>query len=122
MRRIRVAAAPPPEVVFSTPIAGETDVLPTSGVRIQFSRDIDPATFKGHIRRHAIRTWRARGARSEFTTQYLPGTRVLELKFAAPLERFSTVTVELQEGILGTDKQPLAPWTLTFGTGRIGIG
>ena len=55
--------------------------------------------------------------KAEFTTQYLPGTRVLELKFANPLERFRTVTVELQDGILGTDKQPLEPWTLNFQTG-----
>ena len=75
--------------------------------------DMDPATFKGHIR---ARYTTGTGATLEFTTQYLPGTRVLELKFAAPLERFSSVTIELQEGILGADKQPLAPWTLSFGT------
>jgi hypothetical protein len=43
--------------------------------------------------------------------------RVLELKFARPLERFRTLKIELQEGILGTDKQPLKPWTLTFALG-----
>jgi hypothetical protein len=53
----------------------------------------------------------------DFSTQYLPGTRVLELKFANPLERFRTITVELQDGILGRDKQPLKPWTLNFQTG-----
>jgi hypothetical protein len=42
---------------------------------------------------------------------------VLELKFAKPLERFSTVTVDLLEGILGTDQQPLKPFTLTFSLG-----
>jgi len=114
MAVIRVAAAPPPAVIFSTPIAGEDDVLPTSGVRIQFSRDMDAATFRGHIRAHYTT---GSAATLEFTTQYLPGTRVLELKFAAPLERFSGVTIELQEGIIGSDKQPLAPWALTFGTG-----
>jgi hypothetical protein len=36
------------------------------------------------------------------------------LKFARPLERFRTLKVELEEGILGTDQQPLKPWTLTF--------
>jgi hypothetical protein len=111
---IRVAAAPPPEVVFSAPTGGETDVLPTSSVRIQFSRDMDPATFRGHIR---VRSANAGAAPAEFTTQYLPGTRVLELKFMNPLERFARVTIELHEGILGMDKQPLAPWTLTFETG-----
>jgi hypothetical protein len=111
---IRVAAAPPPEVVFSAPTGDETDVPTTSSVRIQFSRDMDPATFRGRIRVHYAN---AAASPIEFTTQYLPGTRVLELKLATPLERFTPIVVELQEGILGTDKQPLAPWTLRFETG-----
>jgi len=111
---IRVAAAPPPEVVFSAPIGGETDVRPTSSVRIQFSRDMDPATFRGRLR---VRQASAPDAPVAFTTNYLPGTRVLELKFAQPLERFSRITVDLQDGIIGTDKQPLSPWTLMFDTG-----
>jgi hypothetical protein len=109
---IHVAPAPPPEVVFSAPLGGETDVAVTTSVRIQFSRDIDPSTFRGHIR---VQT--GDGRTIEFTTQYLPGNRDLELKFAAPLDRFMAVVVELQEGILATDKQPLAPWTLKFQTG-----
>lgn len=111
---IRVPAAPAPEVVFSAPIGGETDVLPTSSVRIQFSRDMDPASFRNRIR---VRQANAPDAPVAFTTNYLPGTRVLELKFPQPLERFSMVTVDLQEGIVGTDKQALPPWTLTFETG-----
>jgi len=110
---IRVAAAPPPEVVFSAPTGGETDVLPTGSVRIQFSRDMDAASFRNRIR---VRYANGSTAPVTFTTNYLPGTRVLEIKFAAPLERFSAVVVELQEGIVGTDKQPLAPWTLQFET------
>jgi hypothetical protein len=46
---IRVAAAPPPEVLFSAPTEDESDVLLSSTIRIQFSRDIDPATIKGHV-------------------------------------------------------------------------
>ena len=42
---------------------------------------------------------------------------MLELKFTKPLERFRTVRIELGEGILGTDKQPLKPWTLSFDVG-----
>ncbi len=34
-----------------------------------------------------------------------------------PLERFRTVTVELRDGVVGTDKQALKPWKLTFQTG-----
>lgn len=120
--QIRVPAAPPPEVVFSAPIAEETDVPLSTNVRIQFSRDIDPTTLRNRIRvSYSDAETRERGEpvtpTVEFTTQYLPGTRVLEIKFRDPLERFRTLTVSLQDGILGTDKQPLAPWTLEFQTG-----
>jgi hypothetical protein len=119
---IRVPAAPPPEVVFSAPTQDETDVSMGASVRIQFSRDLDPATIKGHVRvSYLTEETVVRGEpttpAAEFTTQYLGGNRVLELKFAKPLERFRTVKVELLEGILGTDQQPLAPWTLTFAVG-----
>ncbi len=61
---IRVPVGPPPEVVFSTPIDDETDVLQSAFVRIQFSRDLDPATLKGHVQRALSRVadrraWRA---------------------------------------------------------------
>ena len=46
---IRVSAAPPPEVVFSTPTQDETDVSMSTTVRIQFSRDIDQSTLKGNM-------------------------------------------------------------------------
>lgn len=111
---VRVEAAPPPEVVFSAPTGDETDVLLTTSVRIQFSRDMDQATFRGRVR---VRYENPAAPAVQFTTQYLPGNRVLELRFPAPLDRFTKLVVELQEGILGTDKQPLAPWALTFETG-----
>ena len=119
---IRIPMGPPPEVVFSAPTSEETDVQLATNVRIQFSRDINPATFKGNIAvKYSEAETRERGEpdtpRIDFTNQYLPGTRVLELKFANPLERFRTVTVQLSDGILGSDKQPLKPWTLNFQTG-----
>jgi hypothetical protein len=52
-----------------------------------------------------------------FTIQYFPANNVLELKFAENLERYRTIKVDLLEGILATDKQPLEPWTLSFVTG-----
>ena len=119
---IRVPAGPPPEVIFSAPTEDETDVSQSSSVRIQFSRDIDPATIKGHVR---VRYFEAQNAGrgepsppiAEFTTQYNGANRVLEIKFTKPLDRFRSVKVELLEGILGTDAQPLKPWTLTFAVG-----
>jgi hypothetical protein len=116
---VRVPAAPPPEVVFSAPTQDESDVSLSSSVRIQFSRDIVPATLKGRVRaRYLESETRDRGEpvtpTAEFTFQYAGANRVLELKFTRPLERFRTLQIELLEGILGTDQQPLKPWTLTF--------
>ncbi len=119
---VRVAAAPPPEVIFSAPTEEESDVSTSSSVRIQFSRDLDPATLKNHIRVSYLAAQTAERGEldtpaADFTFQYLPANRVLQLKFNKPLERFRTVKVELLEGILGTDQQALKPWTLTFGVG-----
>jgi hypothetical protein len=119
---ILVSAAPPPEVVFSTPTQDETDVSMGTSVRIQFSRDIAQATLRGNIRVRYLEAQTAERGEpttptAEFTLQYIPASRVLELKFTKPLERFRTVHVELGDGILGTDKQPLKPWVLSFDVG-----
>ena len=72
---IRVPAAPPPEVCSAPRLEAETDVPLSTNVRIQFSRDISPATFKGRI---TARYMQAPGGTSqpdapiEFTTQYCP--------------------------------------------------
>ena len=119
---IRVPAAPAPEVVFSAPTQDETDVMTSTNVRIQFSRDLDPATLKGRIRASYVRAQSLeRGEPDtppiELTTQYNAPSRVLEVRFTKPLERFRTVKLELSEGIIGTDAQPLKAWTLTFSLG-----
>ena len=117
-------AAPPPEVIFSTPTQDETDVSLGTTVRVQFSRDIDPATLKGKVRVHYLDSQTAERGEpvtptAEFSTQYQALNRVLEIRFPKPLERFRTLNVDLQEGILGTDQQPLKPWTLTVHARRI---
>jgi len=119
---IRVSAAPQPEVVFSAPTQDETDVSMSTSVRIQFSRDIDRNTLRGHIIAHYLQSQTAERGEpdtptAEFTTQYVAATRVLELKFTKPLERFRTIKIELSDEIQGTDKQPLKPWTLSFDLG-----
>jgi hypothetical protein len=120
--QVRVPAAPPPDVIFSAPTEDESDVSMSTTVRVQFSRDIDPSTLKGHIRvRYLDSQTVERGEpvtpTADFTFQYSGPSRVLELRFAKPLERFRTVKVDLLEGILGTDGQALKPWTLTFALG-----
>ena len=116
---IRVPAGPPPEVVFSAPTHDETDVSKGTTERIQFSRDLDVATLKGRIKPHYLESQSAERGEpvtpsAEFTFQYSGANRVLEIKFAKPLERFRTLKVDLIDGILGTDGQPLKAWTLTF--------
>jgi hypothetical protein len=119
---VRVPAAPPPTVVFSAPTEDETDVSLSTSVRIQFTRDLDRTTLRGHIRARYLEAQSTERGEpttppAEFTFQYNGASRVLELKFTKPLERFRTLKVELLEGILGTDGQPLKPWTLTFALG-----
>ncbi|HJZ71258.1 MAG TPA: Ig-like domain-containing protein [Vicinamibacterales bacterium] len=119
---IRVPAGPPPEVVFSAPTQDETDVLTGTTVRIQFSRDIDTATLKnrihaGYLQAQSVERGEPTPPPADFAYQYAAFNRVLELKFKQPLERFRTVKIELLEGVMGTDGQPLKPWTLTFETG-----
>jgi Big-like domain-containing protein len=119
---IRVPAGPPPEVIFSTPIADETDVVLATTVRVQFSRDIDQATLKGRIRAAYLGAQIGGGGEpaapaADFTFQYVGANRVLEVRFTKPLERFRTLKVDLLDGILGTDGQPLKPWSVSFSLG-----
>ncbi len=119
---VEVAPPIPPEVLFSLPTAGETDVSLDTTVRIQFSRDIDPETLPGHVRvSYSAQESTERGEPQPpaigVRLNYREPNRVLEISFDEPLQRFRTVTVQLQEGILGTDGAPLAPWTLTFTVG-----
>jgi hypothetical protein len=105
---------PPPEVVFSAPTDGETDVDPSASVRIQFSRDVRPDSIGGQV---GVNYMGVTQAPPTFTTSYDPGKRVLEIKFASALEPFRTVQVSLKSGIVATDGQPLGAWTLTFSVG-----
>ena len=119
---IRVPSGPPPEVIFSAPTEDETDVAMATTVRIQFSRDIDQATLKGRIKAHYLASQGTERGEpvtpaADFTFQYAGANRVLELRFTKPLERFRRLNVDLLDGIMGTDGQPLKPWTLSFSLG-----
>ena len=119
---IRVPAGPPPEVIFSAPTQDETDVAMGTTVRLQFSRDIDQTTLKGRVKPHYLESQSAERGEpvtpsAEFTVQYAGANRVLEIRFTKPLERFRTLKVDLLDGILGTDGQPLKAWTLSFSLG-----
>ncbi len=109
------ALGPPPEVIFSVPVPNQTDVSATSTVRIQLSRDLDPASLNGRIR--VAYVGGASDMPPQFTVRLDERERVLMLQFAQPLERWRTVRVDLLDGIKGTDGQLLKPWALTFTVG-----
>jgi hypothetical protein len=110
-------ALPPPAltVVFSSPTEAETDVTPTAPIRIQFSRGLKESTLAGRVRVSYL------GLAAEnppaFKTTYDAPTRAIQLQFAAPLEPFRTVKVELLDGLQAFDGGPLAPWMMTFTVG-----
>ena len=114
---------PTPTVVFSAPTADELDVSQNASVRIQFSRDMNPDTFAGQVQARYLASESAERGEPQppplaFSTNYDAGRRVLELKFAAPLQRFRTVEVRLLEGIRSTEDRPIGgPWTLRFTVG-----
>ncbi len=109
---------PPPEVVFSAPIADDVDVSPSTTVRIQFSRDMKAATFKDRVR--VAYFGGAAGPTPTppaFRTAYHDDERELEITFEQPLQRFRSVRVDLLEGITALDGAVMAPWSLTFSVG-----
>jgi hypothetical protein len=111
---------PAPQVVFSTPTTDETDADRAGAIRIQFSRDMDGKTFSGRVKVSYTGPAPpgAPPAPPSFTIRYLEGTRALEIKPSAPLDRFRVVKVDLLEGIASAiDNLPLPPWSFTFTTG-----
>jgi hypothetical protein len=115
-------AGPPPVVVFSVPTDGEIDISPNAPVRIQFSRDVDRTSLTGRVRvsydgGQSAQRGEAQPPTVEPVLNYVEASRVLELRFREPLERFRVVRIELQEGIKGADGAMAKPWSLTFTTG-----
>ena len=99
--------------------AAYTAVLPTSSVRIQFSRDLAPLSLKGRVRiEYAPAPGGGAAATpiTDFTTEYRGAARVLEVKFTKPLAHLRTVHVTFNEGVVGTDQQGLKSWSLSFET------
>jgi hypothetical protein len=112
--------APPPGVIFTAPIPDDTDVDRTAPVRIQFSTDMDAASIKNRVKVAYVARegGPAPPPPPAFTATYNDPAHAVEIRFEAPLERFQEVKVELLEGIMALDGQPLKPWSLTFSTGR----
>lgn len=113
---------PPVEILFTAPAEGESDVRLAERIRIQLSRDLDPATLKDHVRiTYSPADSQERGEAQPpsiaFTANYTKENRALEIRPAAPLERFRLIKLEILEGVKGPDGGPMKPFTLTFTTG-----
>jgi hypothetical protein len=121
---VAIALPPPPpvEILFTAPTEGESDVRSTERIRMQLSRDLDPATLKDRVRMtYSAADSKERGEAQPpsiaFTTSYTKENRALEIRPTEPLQRFRLVKLEILEGVKGTDGGPMAPFTLTFTTG-----
>jgi hypothetical protein len=115
--RVEVAAPPPPkepsEVVFSSPTNDETDVSPAAPIRVQFSRGLREASLSTRLRLNYV----GETTQIPFKVTYNAAARAIEIRPAAPLDRFRTVRLELSEGAEAFDGAPVKPWTVTFSTG-----
>jgi hypothetical protein len=115
-----VPAAPktPADVVFHSPTDGETDVTPTSPVRVQFSKGLNEASLTGRVRATYVGGPPAADGGLALKTSYDAANRAIEIRFAQPLEAFRTVKVELLDGITAFDGGPVVPWAVTFSVGN----
>ncbi len=115
----RAVPSPSPEVIFSTPMQNDTGVATDALVRFQFSRDMDPESFDGHVGVAYFGTAPSdsEDAGPEFTVEYRARNRVLNVTLTEPLKAYSTVEVTLSEGSLATDGAALVPHELRFSTG-----
>ena len=116
-----VAEAPPPpqepgEIVFSSPIDGETNVSAAAPIRVQFSRGIDPATLNGRFRLAYIGGTPPQST-PDVQATYDGGANAVVLRMSAPLEPFRTVKLELLDGVKTFDGAPVKPWSVTFSVG-----
>jgi hypothetical protein len=121
LAEVEVPVPPPPpiEVVFSSPTPDEVDVAPTSAVRIQFSRGLDPKSVEGAFRVAYVGTPGPGAAPSvpPFQTTYDAANRAITLRFKEALQPFRTVRVEVGDTLKAFDGAPTKPWTLVFSIG-----
>jgi hypothetical protein len=116
---------PPPEVIFSDPAEGEIDVSLRAPVRLQFSREMNPDSFKGNVRwtfttvdavNVGAGTPQEAPRHPEF--KYDRAKRSLEIRLVLDSSAsYRNVILELADGIAATDGARLKPWQLSFAFG-----
>jgi hypothetical protein len=104
----------PVEIIFNSPADGDTDVTPTTPVRIQFSKGLAEGTVAGRFRARYTGTPDAAESDLPLRVTYDAATRSIEVRFAQPPERLRTVRVELLDGLTGFDGGPIRPWSISF--------
>jgi hypothetical protein len=118
-----VEALPPPamgaspEVIFSDPEDGDMDVPLKKTVRLQFSRDMNPDSFKGNVHwRYATPDSREELPQANLAVSYEKSNRSLEVKVTAAVEvtRFRNISLDLTDSVTATDGAKLKPWAVTF--------
>lgn len=109
---------PPPTVIFSVPLADETDFPIGGRIKIQFSRDMNASTFRDRVHIRYGGPAPPAGEPPTFTVSYNDGNRSVEIRFKQPLAPFRALVIQLDEGITAIDGQALKPWTLRFTTGQ----
>ena len=111
---------PAPEIVFSAPLDGETEVATDVVLRVQFSRDIAPDSLKDQVAvAYGMRPdGSAPGAAPAEHVTYRASNRSIEIRFSEPLAPFSTVIVAFGNAIKATDGVAMRPSRISFETGN----
>lgn len=105
---------PPPAVIFSMPLNGESGIDPATVVRVQFSRDMRESSFEGAVK--VAYSSDVAEPVPPFAFKYLPDTRAIEIRFKAPLASGAAVTISLGPPAVARDGAPLTPASIQFQT------
>lgn len=105
---------PPPAVIFSAPLANESDIDPSVVVRVQFSRDMKESSFEGAVK--VTYADPGAGPVPAFVVTYQSATRAIEIRFKTPLATGAAVTVSFGSPISAIDGTALPPASITFRT------
>jgi hypothetical protein len=98
----------PPVVVFSLPVDGERDVPPATVFQVQFSRDMDEASFKDRVLlRYAGRVQPGDRELDAVRVSYDGGLRTLRIDPGDLLRPGRVVEVVLLPGIVDIEGMPL---------------
>jgi Bacterial Ig-like domain len=105
---------PPPAVIFSTPLDGESDVDPSAVIRVQFSRDMQEASFENAVK--VTYGGDSPPPVPAFAVIYQAPTRSIEVRFKTPLAAGASVTVSLGSPIAARDGVLLPASAIKFRT------